>query len=119
MARLESSLIDEGAEWKKLEIAGTRKGGREDNEGQVDFIAHYIKDGTPQTLRESSRFYKVNGRWVYSRKDSTLPPIPSAPLKKPKTFTATRKKLVVTTPVHAEAVKNIKNAVPPNEMKKP
>jgi hypothetical protein len=27
--------------------------------------------------------------------------------------------LVVTTPVHAEAVKNIKNAVPPNEMKKP
>ena len=86
MARLESSLIDQGAEWKKLEIAGTRKGGREDNEGQVDFIAHYIKDGTPQTLRESSRFYKVNGRWVYSRKDSTLPPVPVAPVKKPKTF---------------------------------
>ena len=56
MARLESSLIDEDAEWKKLEIAGTRKGGREDNEGQVDFLAHYIKNGTPQTLRESSRF---------------------------------------------------------------
>ena len=87
MARLESSLIDEGAEWKKLEIAGTRKGGREDNEGQVDFIAHYIKDGMPHTLRESSRFYKVNGRWVYSRKDSTLPPVPTVPLKKPKTFT--------------------------------
>jgi SEC-C motif-containing protein len=79
-------LIDQEAEWKKLEIVGARKGGREDNEGQVDFIAHYIKDGTPQTLSESSRFYKVNGRWVYSRKDSTLPPVPAAPLKKPKTF---------------------------------
>ena len=86
VARLESSLVDQGAEWKKLEIVGTRKGGREDNEGQVDFIAHYIKDGTPQTLRESSRFYKINGHWVYSRKDSTLPPVPNASVKKTKTF---------------------------------
>ena len=86
MARLESSIVDQGAEWKRLEIVDTRKGGREDNEGQVDFIAHYIKDGAPQTLRESSRFYKTNGRWVYSRKDSTLPPVPTASVKKPKTF---------------------------------
>ena len=86
MARLESSLVDQGAEWKRLEIVGTRQGGIEDNEGQVDFIANYIKDGTPQTLGESSRFYKINGRWVYSRKDSTLSPVPTASVIKPKTF---------------------------------
>ena len=37
-------------------------------------------------MRESSRFYKVNGRWVYSRKNSTLPPISVSPLAKTKTF---------------------------------
>jgi len=86
MARLESDLVDQGAKWKKLEILDTSKGGMQDSEGQVDFVAHYIKDGTPQTLRESSRFYKINGRWVYSRKDSTLPPVPGSAQQNPKTF---------------------------------
>ncbi len=86
MAMLESALVDQGARWKKLEILGTSKGTGQDSEGQVDFIAHYEKDGILQTLRESSRFYKINGRWVYSRKDSILPPVPTVTKKKPKTF---------------------------------
>lgn len=86
MARLGPDLIEEGVVWKRLEIVDTRAGGQEDSEGQVDFVAYYTKEGAEQTLRESSRFYKVNGRWVYSRKDSTLPPVPSSPQKKPKTF---------------------------------
>ncbi len=86
MARLESALLDPSAHWKKLEILGTSKGREQDSEGQIDFIAHYEKDGDLQTLRESSRFYKVNGRWVYSRKDSTLPPVPTSTAKGPKTF---------------------------------
>ena len=86
MARLGPDLIDGEVDWKKLEILNTRAGGSNDTEGQVDFIAHYTKDGTDHTLRESSRFYKVNGKWVYSRKDSTLPPVPESSQKKPKTF---------------------------------
>ncbi len=86
MAKLGPALIEDGVVWKKLEIAGIRAGCRNDSEGQVDFIAHYIKDGTPQTLRESSRFYKINGRWVYSRKDSTLPPVAVSSPTKPQTF---------------------------------
>ena len=86
MARLESALLDPGVHWKKLEILGTSKGKEQDSEGQIDFLAHYEKDGALQTLRESSRFYKVNGRWVYSRKDSILPPLPASTAKKPKTF---------------------------------
>ena len=54
MARLESALLDEGVKWKRLEIKEILKGGREDGEGQVNFVAHYVKDGIPQTLRESS-----------------------------------------------------------------
>lgn len=86
MARLGPDLIEEGVVWKRLEIVDTRAGGQDDSEGQVDFVAYYTKEGAEQTLRESSRFYKVNARWVYSRKDSTLPPVPSSPQKKPKTF---------------------------------
>ena len=86
MARIESALVDQNAEWKKLEIIGTHKGGRQDSEGKVDFVAHYVKDSIPQTLRESSKFYKVNGKWVYCRKDSTLPIVPVSFMEKPKTF---------------------------------
>ena len=85
MARLGSDLIDDGVVWKRLEIMNTRAGGHGDTEGQVDFVAHYTKEDTEQTLRESSRFYKVNGRWVYCRKDSTLTPVPVSHATKPKT----------------------------------
>ena len=54
MARLESTIVDQGAQWKRLEITGTHKGGREDNEGRVDFVAHYVKAGISEALRESS-----------------------------------------------------------------
>lgn len=86
MARLGPNLIDDGVVWKKLEISGIRSGGHDDSEGQVDFVAHYTKERSEQILRESSRFYRVNGRWVYSRKDSILPPVPVSPQVKPKTF---------------------------------
>ena len=93
MAQVRSALLDHDAHWKKLEILGTRKGREQDNEGQVDFVAHYEKDGTLQILRESSRFYKVNGRWVYSRKDSILPPVTNFNKKKPKTFVRSKAKI--------------------------
>ena len=86
MAKLGPDLVEDGVVWKKLEIVDTRAGGQNDSEGQVNFVAHFVKDGSDQTLRESSRFYKVNGRWVYSRKDSTLPPVSDPTKEKPKTF---------------------------------
>ena len=86
MAKLGPALVEDGVDWKQLKIVDIRAGCREDSEGQVDFIAYYIKDGIEQTMRESSRFYKVNGRWVYSRKNSTLPPISVSPPAKTKTF---------------------------------
>ena len=71
----------------------TRAGDHDDSEGQVDFVAYYTKEGVEQTLRESSRFYKVNGRWVYSRKDSTLPPVATLPQVKPKTVVRSEAKI--------------------------
>ena len=78
---------------EKKEMMNTRAGGNDDSQGQVDFVAHYTKDSVEQSLRESSRFYKINGRWVYSRKDSTLPPVPAATQKKPKTVVRSEAKI--------------------------
>jgi SEC-C motif domain protein len=86
MAKIGPDLVEDEVVWNKLEIMGTRAGGSGDSEGQVDFAAHFTRDGAEETLRESSRFYKVNGRWVYSRKDSTLPPVSAPSQEKPKTF---------------------------------
>ena len=93
IANLGPNLIEDGVVWKRLEIINTRAGDHDDSEGQVDFIAHYTKGGVEQTLRESSRFYKVNGRWVYSRQDSTLPPVPTSPQTKPKTVVRSEAKI--------------------------
>ena len=56
--------------WRRLEIVGCRKGGREDSEGEVSFIAYYSEGGEEKTLQESSKFTKENGRWYYCPQES-------------------------------------------------
>jgi SEC-C motif-containing protein len=51
--------------WKGLEIVGTERGGEDDDEGIVEFIARGITNGKPFAQRERSRFRKVDGRWYY------------------------------------------------------
>ena len=52
-------------EWLGLEIVRTEYGGALDDSGIVEFIASY-QDGTQiAQLRETSRFTRENGRWVY------------------------------------------------------
>ena len=55
-------------QWQKLEIHGTRQGGPEDNEGQVEFAAHYTENGDAKSLHETAHFLKEKGRWGYSEK---------------------------------------------------
>ena len=42
------------------------KGGPEDSEGQVEFIARYAMDGTEHVHREKSQFRRIDGRWYFS-----------------------------------------------------
>lgn len=57
-------------QWEKLEIHGTRQGGREDDEGKVEFAAHYSESGDEFSIHETAHFFKEDGRWVYSEKKS-------------------------------------------------
>jgi len=53
------------SEWTGLEILETEAGGENDEEGRVDFVAHYSMRGTKVDHRESATFRKENGKWWF------------------------------------------------------
>lgn len=55
----------EKAEWRKLEIIETKKGGAKDGKGLVEFKAYFIQEGEEYALHEISRFIKTANRWYY------------------------------------------------------
>ncbi|MCP5144362.1 MAG: YchJ family protein [Gammaproteobacteria bacterium] len=53
------------AKWLGLEVARTERGGADDNQGVVEFVASYELDGQPREHRERARFRRRNGLWMY------------------------------------------------------
>lgn len=53
------------ANWKRLEIVRTDKGGENDDTGVVEFRAYFSVNGQPQLHHEASSFEKIDGRWYY------------------------------------------------------
>jgi len=53
------------AQWDRLEIRDTRAGAAGDDEGEVEFVAHYRLKGAECRHHERSRFRRVDGRWYY------------------------------------------------------
>ena len=51
--------------WMGLEIVATERGGEDDDEGIVEFIARGVTNGKPFVQRERSRFRRVDGAWYY------------------------------------------------------
>ncbi|HEX5060853.1 MAG TPA: YchJ family metal-binding protein [Kofleriaceae bacterium] len=51
--------------WQGLEIVATERGGEDDDDGIVEFIARGITNGKPFAQRERSRFRKLDGLWYY------------------------------------------------------
>ena len=51
--------------WTRLRIKNTEKGGINDQQGSVEFIATYKNNGRAFQLHENSRFVRVNEEWVY------------------------------------------------------
>lgn len=64
--RRPGSLGFDDTVWLGLEIHGTEAGGEDDATGVVSFEADYQQgDGPVETLRETSRFVRLDGEWVY------------------------------------------------------
>ena len=53
------------AEWQRLEIINTKKGGAKDSKGLVEFKAFYLLDGEEHVMNEISRFRRLGRQWLY------------------------------------------------------
>jgi SEC-C motif domain protein len=51
--------------WRGLEIVATERGGEDDDDGIVEFIARGVTNGRPFAQRERSRFRRSDGAWFY------------------------------------------------------
>lgn len=51
--------------WTGLEILDVEDGSERDQEGVVEFVAHYRSGRRGGTMRERSRFERRGGRWLY------------------------------------------------------
>jgi SEC-C motif-containing protein len=64
-------------QWIGLKILSTHLGGKDDNEGQVHFIAHFKLNGKAHRLEENSRFKKIAGQWFYLQAEPKQAPLKS------------------------------------------
>ncbi len=55
----------EGSEWHGMDVLAKEAGEAGDDEGVVEFIAHYSVNGTDFEHHERSLFRKVNGVWKF------------------------------------------------------
>ncbi len=56
----------ESAEWQDFKILDTKKGGAEDQEGQVEFVATFSERGMKREHHELSSFKKQDGTWYFT-----------------------------------------------------
>ena len=58
-------VLDEQTRWLDLEIVESVSGGLFDDEGVVEFRAHYRTRDVRGVLQERSTFVREDGRWRY------------------------------------------------------
>ena len=63
--RPETIEFETSIKWTRLRIKNTEKGGVNDEQGTVEFIATYKNNGRAFQLHENSRFVRNEGDWVY------------------------------------------------------
>jgi SEC-C motif-containing protein len=85
--------LNEGVEWKKLEVLHTHKGGQADDEGEVSYSATFEKNGKTETLQETARFLREEGRWVYCGEKSQPKIVPPKVSQSVKPFVRTGAKV--------------------------
>jgi SEC-C motif-containing protein len=53
------------SDWTRFELRDTIAGGMDDDQGQVEFIAHYRRKGVKEIHHELAQFKKVEGEWFF------------------------------------------------------
>ena len=65
-------LEGESVRWLGLKVIRVEAGGREDQQGTVEFVARYKVGGRAHRLHEISRFVREGGGWFYREAEGTL-----------------------------------------------
>lgn len=55
----------EGSQWLGMEVLATEKGGPQDDEGYVEFVARYLVNKTEFEHHERSLFRRIDGAWRF------------------------------------------------------
>ena len=63
--RPERLHLEPGLSWIGLEVRRVGRGGANDDEGTVEFVARSKRGGRAARLHETSRFVRVDERWLY------------------------------------------------------
>ncbi|MBR6732934.1 MAG: YchJ family protein [Kiritimatiellae bacterium] len=70
------------AKWHGLEVLSTVRGGNDDEEGEVAFVARYSANGQQCEHREHSYFKRIDGEWRFI--DGTIEKNPTYRREEPK-----------------------------------
>lgn len=57
--------LDDDVTWRHLDVVRTEHGGPWDDDGTVEFTAHFVSSAGRGRLHEVSRFVREDGRWFY------------------------------------------------------
>ena len=57
--------IDANVSWNALAVTGIAAGGIDDEQGEVEFTAHFEVAGRADSMHERSSFERRAGRWFY------------------------------------------------------
>jgi len=52
-------------DWRGLDIVNVTDGSNSDESGQVEFVAHFLKDGMKRKHREIAKFKKEDDTWYF------------------------------------------------------
>jgi SEC-C motif domain protein len=63
--RASTEAWSKAAEWVRLEIIETAQGAEQDEQGIVEFAAHFKLRNIPQKHHERALFKKHKGKWMY------------------------------------------------------
>lgn len=63
--RMEATSWSRNSKWLGLEILDTKDGGKDDNKGIVEFIAHFEDKDGKHAHHEVSLFHKIEGKWMF------------------------------------------------------
>lgn len=71
-----ATALDPDIRWLDLRILRTEGGGDADDEGMVEFIARFKRNGRAGRLHEASRFRRADGGWCYLDGEACTPARP-------------------------------------------